>query len=329
MKRMNSLTILIILVPLIFIVWYVASSHASQTRIPSAPLTASEQEMAERLREHVTRLAETIGERNLWSFPQLEAAANYIEGQLQRSGFKVERQIYSVAGKQVSNLAVEIPGNVRPEEIMLVGAHYDSVAGSPGANDNASGVAALLELAGQIADTQPALTLRLVAFVNEEPPLFKSGSMGSLVYARAARDRGENIIAMLCLETIGYYSQREKSQQFPSSLLRFYYPTTGNFLAFVTNFSSRQLLRKSLNAFRSSSNFPAEGLIAPSWLPGIDWSDHWSFWQIDVPAIMLTDSALYRYPHYHSRQDSPDKLNYPEFARAVDGIIGMVGEMAD
>jgi Zn-dependent M28 family amino/carboxypeptidase len=329
MKRMTTLTILTLLAILFTTALYTARHRATQAGVPVAPLTEDEQKLAERLRGHVTRLAETIGERNLWRYPQLEAAALYIEAELESGGFTVKDQTYTAYDKESRNLIVEIPGSERPEEILLVGAHYDSVTGSPGANDNASGVAALLELARQLAGTHPVRTVRLVAFVNEEPPFFKSKNMGSMVYVGGARDRGEKIVAMLCLETLGYYSQMKKSQQFPLPLMRLYYPNTGNFLTFVTNVSSRQLLRRSLKAFRKGSNFPAEGLVAPGWLPGVDWSDHWSFWQIDVPAIMLTDSALYRYHHYHSRQDKAEKLSYPEFARAVAGIIRMVEELSN
>jgi Zn-dependent M28 family amino/carboxypeptidase len=214
-------------------------------------------------------------------------------------------------------------------EIVVVGAHYDSVMGSPGANDNASGVAALLELAKEFCAAGPRRTLRLVAFVNEEPPFFKTGEMGSLVYARAARAQGEKIVAMVSLETIGYYSEAEGSQEFPFPPLRLLYPTRGNFVAFVGNFASRRLLRRSLAAFREAGAFPAEGLVAPEWLVGVDWSDHWSFWRSGYPAIMITDTAPFRYQHYHSRADTPDKLDYGALARVTTGLREMVEVLCD
>ncbi len=303
---------------------------------PGRPLAGSASEgqgealsvLQARLEEHVRVLAGEIGERNLWSYDSLLAAAGYIEKTLVEAGYKVGAQEYTVKGKITKNLVAEIPGKDLPEEIVLVGAHYDSLMGSPGANDNASGVAALLEIARLLAGSQPDRTLRFVAFVNEEPPLFKSQAMGSRVYAQNSRAKGENIVAMLSLETIGYYSQAEGSQAFPFFMLRFFYPTTGNFIAFVTNFSSRMLLQQSLGAFRQHSAFPAEGLVAPGWLIGVDWSDHWSFWKAGFPAIMVTDSALFRYPYYHSREDTPEKLRYPEMTQVVAGLARVVADLA-
>ncbi len=294
----------------------------------SAPLGEPGSALQQRLQSHVRILAGEIGERNLWRYESLEAAAGYIEKTLEKAGLVVRAQAYAVEGKVSKNLVAEIPGKSMPEEIVLIGAHYDSVLGSPGANDNASGVAALLEIASQLAGSRPERTLRFAAFVNEEPPLFKSRDMGSQVYARRARKKGDNIVAMLSLETIGYYSQAEGSQAFPFFLLRFFYPTTGNFIAFVTNYSSRALQQQSLAAFRQRSPFPAEGLVAPGWLIGVDWSDHWSFWKEGYPAIMITDSALFRYPHYHSPEDTPEKLRYPEMAKVVAGLVRVVEELA-
>lgn len=282
-----------------------------------------------RLRAHVLQLAGQIGERNLWQPQRLEQAATSIEAELAAAGCKPRLLPYQVRQQRVRNIEVEIAGGELAQEIVLIGAHYDSVLGSPGANDNASGVAALLELAHSFCAATPRRTLRLVAFVNEEPPFFQSAEMGSLVYAQAARERGETIVAMISLETIGYYSTTEGSQQFPFPPLRLFYPSRGNFVAFVGNFGSRRLLQQALDAFRATSAFPAEGLVAPEWLAGVNWSDQWSFWRSGYPAIMITDTAPFRYPHYHSRADTPDQLDYGALARVTHGLEGMVRRLCD
>ncbi len=319
---MMILSILLIGAALLAVAWF--SRHKWLQRAALPVLSAEQAALATRLQGHVTMLGQSIGERNLWHHAELDAAADYIEAQFRVAGLRVERQEYLAEGKRVGNLVAEIPGAEYPEQILLVGAHYDSVIGSPGANDNGSGVAALLELARQLADSRPKRTLHLVAFVNEEPPFFKSVDMGSRIYAEQARGKRDKIVGMICLETIGYYIQEPGSQNFPFSPMVIYYPDEGNFIAFVTNLSSRRLLKKSLAEFRKQSDFPAEGLVAPGWLPGVDWSDHWSFWRVGYPAIMITDTAPYRYPYYHSWEDTPDKLSYPEFARVVEGVVGMV-----
>ncbi len=285
--------------------------------------------LAAALQRHVVELAGQIGERNLWHPEQLEKAAVYIEQQFRTARCTVQSQSYQVQNRSVRNLIAEIPGRQRPEEIVVIGAHYDSFIGTPGANDNASGVAALLELARHFCAATPDRTLRLIAFVNEEPPFFQTEEMGSLVYAKAARAQGERIVAMVSLETIGYYSQAERSQSFPFLPLRLIYPTRGNFLAFVANLPSRKLLQQSLAAFRRSAPFPAQGLVAPEWLVGVAWSDQWSFWRQGYPAIMVTDTAPFRYPHYHAPTDTPERLDYAALALVTEGLVGMVASLCN
>jgi Zn-dependent M28 family amino/carboxypeptidase len=185
----------------------------------------------------------------------------------------------------------------------------------------------MLELARLMAAAKPARTVRFVAFVNEELPFYRTGEMGSRLYARRSRERGENIVAMLSLETIGYYSDRPGSQRYPFPLGLFY-PGTGNFLAFVSNLGSRPLLHRALRAFRRHAAFPSEGVAAPAFIPGVDWSDHWSFWAEGYGAIMVTDTAPYRYPYYHTAHDTPDKVDYERLARVVTGLHGMLVELA-
>lgn len=291
------------------------SSHVG----PLPPSSGEVAELRERLQGHVAVLAGTIGERNLWRYEALQAAADYVEQSLRMMGYRVSWQDYVVEGKTVRNIEAERTGAVLPGEIVLLGAHYDSVVGSPGANDNATGVAALLELARRLSKDRPARGVRFVAFVNEEPPFFYTPAMGSRVYARRAAARDERIVAMLSLETLGYYSEAPGSQRYPFPF-GFFYPDRGHFVAFVGNLASRALVRRCVRSFRSHTTFPAEGLAAPGWMRGVHWSDHGSFWREGYPALMVTDTALYRYPHYHARSDTPDQLDYERLARVVAGL---------
>ena len=291
------------------------------------PLSKDEGSLRDRLAQHVWMLAGKIGERNLWRYQALEASADYIEKRLQESGYTVASQDFVVAGTTVRNLEAELAGPVRPEEIILLGAHYDSIIGSPGANDNATGTAAVLEIARLLAGEKLARTVRFVAFVNEEPPFFQTDAMGSRIYARRARERGEKIVAMLSLETIGYFSDAEGSQRYPFPFM-FFYPSTANFVGFVGNIRARKLVRQSLQSFRQHAPFPSEGVAAPGWIMGIDWSDHWSFWKEGYPAIMVTDTALFRYTHYHSLTDTPDKIDFARMARVAAGLARVVVDLA-
>ncbi len=209
---------------------------------------------------------------------------------------------------------------------MVVGAHYDALPGTPGADDNASGVAAMLALAGFLADEEHLRTLRLVAFVNEEPPFFHNGMMGSEVHARRSREGGDDIVAMLSLETIGYYDDDDDTQRYPPPLSAFY-PSRGNFIAFVGNLGSMALNRAAVTSFRAHSDFPAESASLPGWIQGVGWSDHRSFWRSGYPGVMVTDTAPFRNPHYHQATDTPGKLDFGRFAEVVRGVKGVVTEL--
>ncbi len=284
--------------------------------------------LADRLRGHVEYLAGELGERSVRRPAMLEAAATYIEGQWAALGFEPVSQRYRTHNVECRNVEVTIPGQEHPDEILLAGAHYDSVKGCPGADDNASGVAGVLELARLLRDTRPARTLRLVAFVNEEPPFFFFHEMGSMVYAKAAKQRGDDIRLMLSLECIGYFSNESRSQRYPF-LFRSFYPDRGNFIGFVSNLGSRRALKQAVTAFRESSGFPVESLASPSFVPGVAWSDQLSFWRKGYPALMVTDTAFHRNPNYHTHEDTPKTLNYEEMARVVSGLAGTLCLLAD
>ena len=290
------------------------------------PLTAQEIDLRDALRRDVEKLAGEIGERNVWRYRALAAAADFLEASLAKHFYDVCRHGYEVAGVTCYNIEVEIQGADRADEIVIIGAHYDTVEGSPGANDNATGAAAVLALAHLLARKKTSRTLRFVEFVNEEPPYFQSPDMGSVVYAKHCRNRGEKIVAMLSLETIGYYSDEKGSQHYPFPFGLFY-PSTGNFIGFVGNTLSAGLVRDVVASFRSHTKYPSEGGALPGIIPGIGFSDHWAFWQEGYPGVMVTDTALFRYQYYHTRDDTPDKVRYDHMAKVVAGLERVVADI--
>ncbi len=299
----------------------------------AAPLSPDEVTLRDELRRDVQKLAGDIGERNMWHYPQLDAAVDFIEDSFSRAGLRPRRDTYEIRGQACHNIEAKILGQgataSQPSHlpIIVIGAHYDSVFGSPGANDNGSGVAAVLALARRFASANPKHTLRFVAFVNEEPPYFLSDEMGSLVYARRCKERGDRISAMISLETIGYFSDAPGSQTYPSPGLGIFYPKVGNFIGFVSNVHSRALLRRVVGLFRKHATIPSEGAALPAFIPGVSWSDQWSFWRQGYPAIMVTDTAPFRYPYYHSSNDTPDKLDYDRFTLVVSGMEKVIQEL--
>ena len=293
---------------------------------PFEKLTHSEKEIKKYLQRHVQVLAGDIGERSVCNYPGLCAAVEFIKSTFMDLGYQVSEQSFSASGKEVKNIEVELPGKNKNDEIVVVGAHYDSCIGTTGANDNGSGVAALLEIARLIREENFDQCLRLVAFVNEEPPYFQTKEMGSYVYAQRCRERAENIKGMISLETIGYYSDKQNSQNYPFPLGMFY-PKTGNFIGFAGNLESKRLVRGVIASFRKHTRFPSQGVAAVGWLPGIGWSDQWAFWKVGYPAIMVTDTAPYRYPYYHTAADTPEKIDYDSTARVVSGLTQVVMDL--
>lgn len=297
---------------------------------PRGPLpdqSATERDLSRRLRQHVTTLADTIGERNYLRYEALESAARYISESLAGSGYQVAFHEYAVGGRTYRNVEAELRGSGAADEVVVLGAHYDSVEGAPGADDNASGVAGLLELARLLRHEAFNRTVRFVAFPNEEPPHFLTEHMGSRVYAARAARLGERIVAMYALESIGYYADEPGSQQYPFPLSLFY-PDVGDFIGFVGNLRSRSLVRRSIAAFRAAATIPSEGAAAPAWLPGINWSDQDSFWIHGYEAVMITDTAPFRNPYYHTPLDTSDRLDYGRMARVVLGIVAVLHDAA-
>jgi Zn-dependent M28 family amino/carboxypeptidase len=285
-------------------------SHAGALR----PLSPEGEALAGRLRRHVAALARS--ERNA----DLESPARYIESALAAYGVTAASQHFTSGGRDVRNIQT-----TQRQPVVIVGAHYDTVPGSPGADDNASGVAVLIELARLLAGEDG---IRFVAFANEEMPYFLSNEMGSYFSAARSRAHGEGVRAMLSLEMLGYYRDAPGSQRYPFPL-NLFYPPRGDFIAFVGDLGSRRLVRKAIKGFRKHAAFPSQGVAAPAFIPGVTWSDHWSFRSHGFPAIMVTDTAFYRYPHYHLPTDTPDKLDYERMARVALGLASMLKELAN
>lgn len=289
---------------------------------PHSASASAAADLAARLRQHVEAVASS--EHNTGKPAQLEQVAAYIESELARAGHAVTRQHYLAGGQRVRNIEVSVgkpARGERPQRIFIVGAHYDSAPGAPGANDNGSGTAAVLELARLLNTMQPAAgtEVRFVFFVNEEPPWFMGEEMGSMVHAKGMQRQGLNVAGALVLETMGYYTDSPNSQRLPAGL-EGRYPSTGNFIAFVGTLESSRLVREALAAFRSASDFPAHGLAAPAHTTGVTLSDHSSYNRHGYPALMITDTAFMRYPYYHTADDTPDKLDYESMARVVTGL---------
>ena len=322
---LGALGLLLLALPVAGVLWMTAvpgRSHAG----PLPPLTPDQLELSARLQEHVRAVASRP--HNLGHPEELERAAAHIEAALEGMGYAVHRHPFSAPGREVRNIEAVIEptaATAAGARTLVVGAHYDSYGHAPGANDNGTGVAGVLELARLLADLrgEAPLRIRLVLFVNEEPPFFKTELMGSLVYARRLAASGEPVLGMLSLETLGFYSDAEGSQRYPWPL-GLLYPTKGDFVAFVGLVSSRAFVRRAVAAFRALAAFPSQGGTAPGLIPGIDWSDHWSFERVGIPALMVTDTALFRYPHYHSPADTPDKVDYERLARVVSGLERVV-----
>ncbi len=296
-------------------------------RGPLPRLSDEEQALAGGLRNHLNTLTLDIGERNLTRYDQLVHAAHFIETSLAEMGYEAHRQEYQVDDKMVWNIWVEVRGTAKAEEIIVVGSHYDTVPGCPGANDNGSAVAANLELARALSGRRPARTLRFVFFVNEEAPYFMTPAMGSIVYARSCSARSENIIGMLSLETIGCYFHQPGSQKYPPPL-SYFYPSAGDFIAFVGNLASRSWVHAVVASFRRHTRFPSEAIAGTQLLPDILRSDHAAFWREGYPALMVTDTANFRYPEFHQPTDTVDRIDLDSLSRVVAGLRRVLEDLA-
>jgi Zn-dependent M28 family amino/carboxypeptidase len=287
--------------------------------------------LIDNLRRHVDRLAGLIGPRHVGLPKALAAAATLVEQELLSVGYAVERQAYRAGGQEVENLIAQLPGSSRADEIVVVGAHYDTVPATPGADDNASAVAVLLEVARLMRSRQFERTVRFVAFTCEEAPHFHTGEMGSQAYAKACRARGDRVVGMLCLEMLGFYSTAPGGQQIPSAIPKFLrpvFPPRGDFLAAVGNLRSWKLLWKFRRGFRRAGRFPLFSIVLPEAIHDIRRSDNSSFWDQGYQALMLTDTSYLRNPHYHLASDTPETLDYERMAAVTVSTVEGLAEVA-
>ena len=276
------------------------------------------------LNKHVKYLSEAIGARNLEHYMSLNKTSRYIQNQMKEYSTEPTFQTYKCRRKEVQNIIFEKLGDRFPEEIIIVGGHYDSVLDSPGADDNATAIAALLELIRLMQNFRNQRTIRFVAFTLEESPYFASGKMGSQVYAKSCYERKENIVCMIALEMLGYFTDEPMSQQYPFPEMLMTYPERGNFIAVVGNKPSEQLTKQFANCLKETSLIKTVTLIADASVPGIDLSDHSSFWKYNFPALMITDTAFYRNPYYHTTEDKIEHLNFKILANLVYALTAAI-----
>jgi hypothetical protein len=303
-------------------------SKSYQGQLP--PLTPEEITLQELLKQDLQKLAVEIGSRNNNQYQKLNQTKDFFINSFSQAGYKVTQQEYKIDNKTYYNIEVEKTGTTKTEEIIIIGGHYDSAFTSPGANDNGTGAAATLELAKIFANKTTNRTIRFVEFTNEEPPFFWTENMGSLIYAKYAkklRQQNEKVVAMLSLETMGYFSDQPGSQEYPYPI-NLIYPNQGNFISFIGNLKSSNLVKKAIGSFRDHVKFPSQGTALPSFIPGVGWSDQWSFWQQGYPGIMVTDTAPYRYQYYHTEDDTIDKIDFDKFTRVVNGLVDVITDLS-
>jgi len=307
------LSIIVLLLGVYLVVGMPGLSHDGTAE----PLSTAEAAISDRLRQHVQTLCDQ-GPRHLHS-SGLESASGYIRTQLETMGYRPKEQVLTAGLLSVANHWVDVPGSGPDDGIIVVGAHYDTRAETPGADDNGSAVAVALELARHFKDRPVRYGLRFSFFANEESPFFGTEEMGSLQFARLIGENGDHVVGMFSLEMLGYYSDEPGSQLYPAPF-NLLYPDKGNFIAFVGNLDSRPWVRATVKAFRQVARIPSEGMSAPSFVRDAGRSDHWAFWKSGVPALMITDTANFRNPNYHLLTDLPETLDYHRMALVTAGL---------
>ena len=314
LKRIPLLVFVLLVLPLAGLWVAIAQptlSHSEPTSVEISPLA---------LEKHVRTLSETFYPRNFQEIENLDRAANYIADHFREAGAAVHFQDFEVGGRVYRNVI----GKFGPDtgERIVIGAHYDSNHRTPGADDNASGVAGLIELAYLIGDSPlQNRNLELVAYTLEEPPFFGTEDMGSYHHAEALFEAEVQVRGMIALEMIGYFSDEPGSQAYPSAALKLMYPDTGNFIGVIGKLSQREFTRQIKNGMKGTTDLPVYSLNAPEALPGIDYSDHRNYWRFGYDAIMISDTAFYRNPNYHEESDTPDTLDYTRMAKVVVGLF--------
>ncbi|EHB7662450.1 TPA: M28 family peptidase [Escherichia coli] len=319
---MNKITVLCfisLLLSLPLIIFY-------QPWVSALP-PSSQHASPEQLEITVRYLTQTVHPRGTNHLDNLNRSGNYIKDIITKSGAVVTEQPVPITGGPYKNIIADYGPQDRP--LIIIGAHYDSATSyeneqltyTPGADDNASGVAGLLELARLLQQQAPVIGVQLVAYASEEPPFFRSDEMGSAVHA-ASLERPVKL--MIALEMIGYYDSAPGSQNYPYSAMSWIYPDRGDFIAVVGRMQDISAVRQVKSALLSAKEMPVYSINAPGFIPGIDFSDHLNYWQHDIPSVMITDTAFYRNKQYHLPGDTADRLNYHKMAQVVDGVITLL-----
>jgi len=273
------------------------------------------------LERHVRELAVNLHPRSYDQHANMERAADYVLAAFIATGGETDVQKLEVDGVLYRNVIVRFGPKAGP--LLVIGAHYDSAGDTPGADDDASGVAGLLELARLLGAHPPAKPVELVAFALEEPPYFRTAAMGSYHHARSLVDDQRDVRLMISLEMIGYFRDAPGSQSFPVAALAPLYPDQGNFIAVVGRFGDFGEMRRVKALFRGATDLPVESINAPAWVAGVDFSDHLNYWHFGMPAVMVTDTAFFRNANYHAAGDTPETLDYARMAKVVSAVYAV------
>lgn len=317
------LWILLIFVALLLVCWFWLTQPLVSRGQPNPTRTVD----PARLEAHVRKLSIEFSPRDVTRVQNLDSAASYIASEFKQTGATVVEQPYRVEGTSFRNIIATF--GPETEERIVVGAHYDTAGPLPGADDNASGVAGLIELARLLGAQPPAMRVELVAFSTEEPPYFRTTGMGSSVHAEWLRNNANaKVRAMLSLEMIGYFSDARGSQHFPAGVLAAFYPSTGNFIGVVGRVSDGLLARRVKKSMSNAAPLPVYSISAPSFVPGIDFSDQLNYWRAGYNALMITDTAFYRNQNYHTANDTVEKLDFKRMAMVVEGVYAAVNDLA-
>jgi len=309
---------------LILITWYMITQPLLRTgHDPSHALPSV---APDRLLTLVQTLTEDFYPRDVTHPANLDTAAAWIAGHLSDAGGRLSEQAYRVDGAEYRNVIARFGPDT--EERLVVGAHYDACGERPGADDNASAVAGLIELARLIGQNDWPLTIELVAFTLEEPPKFRTSDMGSHRHAEALAAEGVPLRAMICLEMIGYFDDAPDSQEYPVGVMKLIYPQRGDYIAVIGKLSQGGITRKVKRAMKHATELPVRSMNAPASIPGIDFSDHLNYWAAGYEAVMITDTAFYRNPNYHETTDTWDTLDYDRMALVVQGVYAAVQHLA-
>ncbi len=316
------LLLLLIFLILLIAFWFWVTQPLLSRAHPNSERTVD----PSRLEAHVRKLSIELGPRDESHIENLDRVAAYIKDEFSQTTAQVSEQVYRVQGKTYRNVIAQF--GPESNERVIVGAHYDTAGPLPGADDNASGVAGLIELARLLGRQQPPLRVELVAFSLEEPPYFRTTGMGSSVHSESLRNQNVQVRAMISLEMIGYFSDMPNSQAFPVGVLSAFYPSQGNFIGVVGRLSDGLLVRRAKSAMRNVTPLPVYSINAPQFVPGVDFSDQLNYWHAGYSAMMITDTAFYRNRNYHTAQDTAEKLDYKRMAMVVEGVYAVVMDLA-